>query len=157
MRRALGISYRASRRRIISVRTLCSAAPSPPEDSPSNNKHPSTPATPSDADASKGPLIEKKVWQNVGKKAIFPWRHETEPLERLVDPTMNGGVLGPGYWPMPWWIKHIFTITSAVHLNVPWYQVLTTSSWRHELADSCGFAFSQAVAGVLSNRYKGEH
>jgi hypothetical protein len=155
MRRALAISYRTSRRKV-SRRTFCSAATPPEPNSTSNNdnKHPATPA-PSDADASKEPFIEhKKVWQNVDKKPIFPWRHETEPLERLVDPNISGGVLGPGLWPMPWWIKQLFTLTSAVHLNVPWYQVLTTSSWKQELADAAGFAFSQAVAGVLSNRYK---
>mmetsp|Transcript_103 Transcript_103/g.213 ORF Transcript_103/g.213 Transcript_103/m.213 type:complete len:395 (-) Transcript_103:49-1233(-) len=154
MRRALAISYRTSRRKV-SRRTFCSAATPPEQNSPSNNnKHPATPA-PSDADASKEPFIEhKKVWLNVDKKPIFPWRHETEPLERLVDPNISGGVIGPGFRPMPWWIKQLFTLTSAVHLNVPWYQVLTTSSWKQELADAAGFAFSQAVAGVLSNRYK---
>jgi hypothetical protein len=101
--------------------------------------------------------VEEKVWQNVkGRKTIFPWRHETEPLERLIDPNVHGGVFGPGMRPFPWFIKVLMTQAAAVHLNVPWYKVLTTSAWKQELADASGFAFSQAVAGVLSNTYKGE-
>jgi hypothetical protein len=37
-------------------------------------------------------------------------------------------------------------------LNVPWYEVIF-SGWKQELADSGAWAFSQAVAGVISNTY----
>jgi len=149
MRRVIVKPCCALLRRHNARRALCGAS------CDDNNRHLSTPATPSDAAASK--LVEEKVWENVqGRKTIFPWRHETEPLERLVDPTVHGGVTGPGMRPLPWWLKHLFTQASAVHLNVPWYKVFTTSAWSQELADASGFAFSQAVAGVLSNTYKGE-
>ena len=122
-------------------------------------RHSSTPVTPGDATAEK--LVDKTAWEEKlksakGKRTIFPWRHEVEPLERLVDPNIQGGLLGPGIAPMPWFMKHLFTLVSAVHLNIPWYSVFLDSKWKQELADASGFAFSQAVAGVLSNTYKSE-
>ena len=42
--------------------------------------------------------------------------------------------------------------TAANNLNIPWY-ALPFSGWKQELADSSAWAFSQAVAGVLSNTY----
>lgn len=152
MRRALV----ASSRPLIRRRTLCCAAAS--DDKITwKTKHSSTPAS-DDAATAAAKLVKEKVWEKQvnPKRTIFPWRHETEPLGRLVDTRIQGGVLGPGMAGAPFWIKHLFTQAAAVHLNIPWYKVMTTSAWRQELADASGFAFTQAVAGVLSNTYKGK-
>jgi hypothetical protein len=54
-------------------------------------------------------------------------------------------------------LRFIFLQLSAKNLNIPWYQGLFGSAWKQDLADASGWAFSQAVAGVLSNTYRGEN
>jgi hypothetical protein len=58
---------------------------------------------------------------------------------------------------MPGFLRFIFLQLSAKNLNIPWYQGLLGSAWKQDLADASGWAFSQAVAGVLSNTYRGEN
>jgi hypothetical protein len=117
-------------------------------------------ASPTDT-ASKLVDNNKKMWQRVDnphRNCIFPWRHETELLPRLLPPyDIQGGLIGPGVPPMPGLLRFIFLQLSAKNLNIPWYQGLLGSAWKQDLADASGWAFSQAVAGVLSNTYRGEN
>jgi hypothetical protein len=105
-------------------------------------------------------LVDKKVWQrldNPHRNSIFPWRHETELLPRLLPPyDVQGGLMGPGVPPMPGPLRFIFMQLSAKNLNIPFFRAFFGSAWKQNLADASGWAFSQAVAGVLSNTYRGK-
>jgi hypothetical protein len=92
-------------------------------------------------------------------RVIFPWRHDTELLPRLVRGSdefkLQGGYLGPGD-PLP--LKTNFRISSyqswsAFLIGVPWYEV-PFSGWKQELALSSSWAFTQAVAAIMSNLYR---
>jgi hypothetical protein len=112
----------------------------------------------SPAESSK--LVAKKVWQrldNPHRNSIFPWRHETELLPRLLPPyDVQDGLLGPGVPPMPGPLRFIFMVAAAKSLKIPIFRALFGSAWKQNLADASGWAFSQAVAGVLSNTYRGK-
>jgi len=85
---------------------------------------------------------------------IFPWRHEFAPLPRLVEGTIDHATRGH-------LLSSVTTQTGSPEMNmlasafmfldVPLYQFLFFSSWRGELADSMSWAFTQGVAGLLSN------
>jgi hypothetical protein len=47
-------------------------------------------------------------------------------------------------------------VTAAKHLKIPFFRAVFGSAWKQNLADASGWAFSQAVAGVLSNTYRGK-
>jgi hypothetical protein len=115
--------------------------------------------TASPAEASK--LVDKKVWQrldNPHRNSIFPWRHEIELLPRLLPPVYDGqdGLMGPGIPPIPGPLRFMFTQASARNLNIPMFRALFGTAWKQNLADASVWAFSQAVAGVLSNTYRGK-
>jgi hypothetical protein len=81
--------------------------------------------------------------------AIFPWRHESEPLEWV----REGQQFGKNWIRLNRLGAFAMTHGTAInHLNVPWYEVIF-SGWKQELANSGAWAFSQAVAGVISNTY----
>jgi len=110
------------------------------------------PSTPSGA-ASTTTATTKAAdlaWKVSKPNAIFPWRHEeTNSLEWL----QRGQKFGPRMPPM----NRLGTAvmihgTAANALNISWYD-LPFTKWKQELADSSAWAFSQAVAGVLSNTY----
>lgn len=87
-------------------------------------------------------------------RVIFPWRHKEYPLPRLIpgseEHVLEGGEFGPRmpFIPMKWGV----TCLAGSYIGVPWYQV-ALPGWRQDLADSSSWAFSQAVAGVMSNLY----
>jgi hypothetical protein len=94
------------------------------------------------------------------KKLIFPWRHEEYPLPRLVPGTLDYDTkshyllsttsMTPGNPTMN------ALATAFMFLDVPFYQFLFFGSWKHDLADSMSWAFTQGVAGLLSNLSLGE-
>ena len=82
-------------------------------------------------------------------RALFPWRHETaeHPLPRLVPGTPESQyheILPP---PIQSFIAYFF-------LNVPLWHVLVGLDWRSDWAESSSYAFSQGVAGIVSNVYR---
>ena len=88
---------------------------------------------------------------------VFPWRHEESFLRRL-DPSLeeeNGGVFGPCVPVVPWHMKVILNHLAAYQMQVPVYQ-LPFRGWQTDLAESSKWAFSQAIAAVLSRSYNGE-
>ena len=97
---------------------------------------------------------------------LFPWRHSPELLPRL-DPTRVeyeeiGDLLGGGVTKssttMPttrrqWWDEE--RATAWLFLNVPLTQVAFFNDWKQDMADDMSWAFTQGVAGILSNVYQG--
>jgi hypothetical protein len=110
---------------------------------------------------SSPPPIEEEI---LGPKKdaptiLFPWRHETSLLDRLTPGTLDyvtkGHLLSttkmkPGNATLNTYA------TAYMFLDVPWYSLVFGSSWKSELTDSMAWAFSQGVAGLLSNLYQGE-
>lgn len=141
-----------------SCRFLSSSSPKSPSKTPSTSGDDSaTGATTAD-----GRGISRDKWKAIATppRAIFPWRHEVEPLPRLIDREVDGGLLGPGVpnTAMPpfgeFLFRHFVFQAAAAQLNIPWYERLLSSKWKQDLADGSAWAFSRAVAGVLSNTYR---
>ena len=105
-----------------------------------------------DDDDTKPPTVAWKVAASKKSTAVFPWRHETQ-LDTWLQEGRLWGPTMPSISPLG---RTIMThATAANTLQIPWYE-LPFSGWKQELADSTSWAFSQAVAGVLSNTYHGE-
>jgi hypothetical protein len=47
--------------------------------------------------------------------------------------------------------------TAWMFMNVPWYQILFFRQWQADLAENMSWAFTQGVAGILSNVYRGRY
>lgn len=91
-------------------------------------------------------------------KIIFPWRHEDHLLPRLVEGTLeyttHGQLLTSSKMNAGNTTLNALA-TAYMFLEVPLYQFLFFASWKAELADSVSWAFTQGVAGLLSNLSKG--
>jgi hypothetical protein len=97
-------------------------------------------------------------FQKVVKAPLFPWRHEEQPLERLMPGTRDyqdkGLLLGGGLVSsMPALDAYA---TAFFFLDVSWKKLIFIDAWKADLADSLSWAFAQGVAGILSNAYRGE-
>lgn len=99
------------------------------------------------ADATAAKLLKSPATLH-NPRPIFPWRHETEFLPRLIPGT-------------PEYAKDIRvpagfrSIVAFCFLNVPWYQLLLSGNAHEEdIAHSTSWAFAQAVAGVVSDVYQ---
>jgi hypothetical protein len=110
---------------------------------------------------SSPPPIEEEILgpKKDAPRILFPWRHETSLLDRLTPGTLDyvtkGHLLSttkmkPGNSTLNTYA------TAFMFLDVPWYTLLFGTSWKSELTDSVAWAFSQGVAGILSNLYQGE-
>ena len=90
-------------------------------------------------------------------QAIFPWRHEETLLPRLrpEDDEENTAIYGPGLPSVPRHMEFAMTHVAGWQMQIPWYQLFSTG-WKNQLADSGSWAFSQAVAGIVSNTYNGK-
>ena len=93
----------------------------------------------------------------INPRVIFPWRHDTKQLPRLIpgsdDFELQGSYFGPGVPYLPKEMHSIVTHFTGNQMQIPWYQ-LPFPGWKQELADSSSWAFTQAVAGVMSNLYR---
>lgn len=94
----------------------------------------------------------------VNPRVIFPWRHDTELLPRLVvgsdEFKLHGGYYGPGDpFNCPVRNMPLFTAFAATLIGIPWYKA-PFSGWSQELAESSSWAFTQAVAAMMSNLYR---
>jgi len=103
----------------------------------------------SSADSTYVTGLESKIGWKSKPGVVFPWRHDEALLPRL----MEGAVFGPGFPTVPGYLEFLTNHVGGLHLQVPWSQ-LFRQTWKQELADSGSWAFSQAVAGVLSNSYE---
>ena len=92
-------------------------------------------------------------------RVIFPWRHDTELLPRLVPGSdefkLQGGYFGPGDpFPLKTGLEiGVYQSLSAFLIGVPLHKV-PFSGWKQELALSSSWAFTQAVAAMMSNLYR---
>ena len=101
--------------------------------------------------------ILKAPFERVDKiKPLFPWIHSTEPLDRLIPGTQDyfrkGNLLGAGLTSSN--PKMDTLATALLFLDVPWYKFLFFKQWKRDLAEDMSWAFSQGVAGILSNVYR---
>ena len=102
------------------------------------------------ADAAAAEELLKSRARASPPRPIFPWR--SEPLERplpRLDPSAGNEEFRPPY------AYHIQRLTAYWFLRVPlWQCLLGFGAWRQDLADSAGYAFQQAVTGILTNIYQ---
>jgi hypothetical protein len=88
---------------------------------------------------------------------LFPWRHDAEPLPRLVpgspEAIEKGYLLGGDVQSSN--PKLDALATAWFFLRVPWYNLLFfRRAWEADLAESMSWAFLQAVSAILSNTYQ---
>ena len=103
-------------------------------------------------DDTEPPTVAWKVAASKKSTAIFPWRHESN-LDNWIQEGRLWGPTMPSIHPLG--MAFLTHATASQTLLIPWYE-LPFSGWKQELADSSSWAFSQAVAGILSNTYQGE-
>jgi hypothetical protein len=105
----------------------------------------------------KGVVLPKSIHHRLHHRPLFPWRHSPEVLPRLDPSTRDydeqGQLLGGGiatthpiYDEVP---------TAWLFMNVPWIQLLFFKDWKDEMAHHMSWAFTQGLAGILSNVYRG--
>lgn len=93
-------------------------------------------------------LKQQQAAQPVQPRPIFPWRHEPldNPLPRL-DPASSAFRPAMNY--------NVQRVAAYWFLEIPlWQALLTFEAWRRDLADQAGYAFQQAVFGILTNMYQ---
>ena len=93
-----------------------------------------------------------------GGSPLFPWRHEEEPLDRLIPGTpdfqQKGYLVGGNVISSNPVLDNY--ATAYLFLDVPWYKMIFFSDWQADLAENMSWAFAQATAGIISNVYNGE-
>ncbi|KAG7337062.1 hypothetical protein IV203_008194 [Nitzschia inconspicua] len=105
------------------------------------------------------PAIEsllKAPYQKVSQPGLFPWRHEEEPLPRLIPGTPDyetkGFLLGGNILSSSPNMDAL--ATEYLFLKVPWYNLLFfRRAWEADLVESMQWAFFQAVPAMLSNTF----
>lgn len=120
-------------------------------------------------DATLNEARKSDVAANVIKpKPLFPWRHSSHPLPRLVVPPntedyyeseyhTKGGHLGPG-WPyaMPTWFRMACQANSMRLLGLTYVSMLmpwSRRAWIREMEDAFCDAFWRGVQGVILDTY----
>jgi hypothetical protein len=98
----------------------------------------------------------KAPFQKVSQPGLFPWRHQSDPLPRLIPGTreneekqflLGGHVVSSS--------PNIDALaTEFIFLKVPWYNLLFfRRAWEADLVESMHWAFYQAVPAILSNTF----
>lgn len=86
---------------------------------------------------------------------LFPWRHESLPVPRLVPGTpeqKNIGLLLTSKSQKVYGNSSLNAVVTAyMFLNVPWYELLWISHFKDELSSDMSWSFTQGVASLLSN------
>eukprot|EP00934_Nitzschia_sp_Nitz4_P005750 Nitzschia sp. Nitz4//scaffold183_size43938//7266//8359//NITZ4_007265-RA/size43938-augustus-gene-0.69-mRNA-1//1//CDS//3329539599//5740//frame0 len=100
-------------------------------------------------------LTKANIQRVAGGPLLFPWRHSPRPLPRL-DPDSDefaqvGQLLGGNVYSSNQTSDAV--LAAYIFMDTPWYRMLNFSSWKQELADNMSWAFTQGVAGILSNVY----
>ena len=93
--------------------------------------------------------------------ALFPWRHELDLMDRLHPDRKDYYEKGSMY------IDGLGTrfsnkgispfLIAFVPLKEPLSNVLFFREWKRDFAESASWAFTQAVAGIISNIYNGRY
>ncbi len=86
---------------------------------------------------------------------LFPWRHQSSPIPRLVVGTpehKNIGLLLTSKSQKVYGNSSLNAIVTAyMFLNVPWYELFWISHFQDELSSDIAWSFTQGVASLLSN------
>jgi|UPI000581B538 hypothetical protein len=104
-----------------------------------------------DSTADAADAAASKLGQSIATlhrpRPIFPWRHDDNYLPRLTpgSPEFNSDILLPTKGE---------AFMASVFLNYSFLDTYWGNSWRKELAEASTWAFSQGVAGIVSNVYK---
>lgn len=86
-------------------------------------------------------------------KAVFPWRHEEDPLPRWIPGTEEHAALGELLSTVntPLGNSSVNTLTTAyMFLDLPIWQLLFFGAWKQDLTDSMTWAFTQSITDILS-------
>ena len=88
-------------------------------------------------------------------KVLFPWRHRSTPVSRLIPGTpeyKNKGLLLTSKSQKVYGNSSLNAIVTAyMFLNVPWYELIWFSYFQDELSSNVSWSFTQGVASLLSN------
>lgn len=114
------------------------------------------PAATTTADGKAVETLLKAPFQKVSQPGLFPWRHETEPLPRLIPGTTDyeekGFLLGGNIVSSSPNMDAL--ATEYIFLKVPWYNLLFfRRAWEADLVESMQWAFFQAVPAMFSNTF----
>ena len=86
---------------------------------------------------------------------LFPWRHQSLPVPRLVPGTpeqKNIGLLLTSKSQKVYGNSSFNAVVTAyMFLNVPWYELFWISHFKDELSSDISWSFTQGVASLLSN------
>lgn len=89
-------------------------------------------------------------------RAIFPWRHSSQPLPRLIPDapefTSQGGYIGPQMPPLNALIRGLCWINATGFLGG---KIMNYASWKGGLEEGFKLAFAVAVQGLLMDVYRG--
>lgn len=85
---------------------------------------------------------------STGPLSVFPWRHSSEPLERVVKGDNLSGL--PVQEQQNSYLQNVlmgFTLKRAAP------EVLFPSIWKEQLADDCSWAFMRGLSSLLAHNY----
>lgn len=122
----------------------------------------SSPSSPSKVNSSNERVVENseasgKVFSGVklDPRALFPWRHSSHPLPRLVPSKeefeTEGGYIGPHMPPMNAFLRGLAWYNSCGFLGA---RLLTYGKWKSEIEDNFRHAFTVSVQGLLQDVYQ---
>lgn len=112
---------------------------------------------PSDDTTADDPNPHKKesLVLKVPPRAVFPWRHSTFPLPRLIPNSeefvSQGGYIGPHMPAMNMFLRGLAWINAAGFLGA---KIVNYSRWKADLEYAFQHAFAVAVQGVLEDVYQ---
>ncbi len=99
---------------------------------------------------SKSPFIK------LDPRAVFPWRHSSQPLPRLIPNTnefnTKGNYIGP---PLPSLNKFFRTLSWMNATGLLGGSFWNYLSWKDDLEEGFKYAFTIAVQGLLMDVYNG--
>lgn len=101
------------------------------------------------------PKKHESVAMKLDPRAVFPWRHSSFPLNRLVPGTSEfkeqGGFIGPHLPPMTKPFRALAWINAAGFLGA---KILSYKSWKRDLEMAFMTAFALGVDGMLHDVYR---
>ena len=102
------------------------------------------------------PKSQKPEFLKLDPRAIFPWRHSTEPLPRLVPNSpefdAQGGYMGPH---LPTWNAFIRGLSWINATGFLGGKMTNYFGWKEDLEEGFQLAFAVAVQGLLLDVYRG--
>jgi hypothetical protein len=101
---------------------------------------------------SSSPLEELEI-KGVDNQIVFPWRHDEDPLPRLVSGTEEHAVKGHllSSVDTPTGNSTLNAVTTAyMFLDLPIWQLIFFGAWKQDLTESTSWAFTQSMTNLLS-------